>query len=186
MVKMQLVIWQQPRWGDVVTVETWGKRIERLYALRDFAVTSASGTKLVSAAAAWLIVNETTGMPQRWDARSESVPWQPERDELQTNLQKVPQLGDGQQAGTYRVHFSDIDVNRHVNATRYLQWIVDSHSQAHLEAFELASVDLSFLAEALPGDEVAVFSELREGSELCAVRRCGDGKELCRAELRWR
>ena len=56
MLKLQLVIRQQPRWGERVTVQTWGKRIERLYALRDFAVRSASGEKLVSGTSAWLIV----------------------------------------------------------------------------------------------------------------------------------
>ena len=187
MVKLQLVIRQQPRWGDQVTIETWGKRIERLYTLRDFAVSAASGESLVSGTSAWLIVDQRRGFPQRWDARSESVPWQDaERDELQTNLEKVPELQAGQQVATYRVHFSDIDVNRHVNASRYLQWIIDSHSEEHLEACELASGDISFLSEALQHDEVVVFSEERAGKELCSVRRISDGKELCRAELRWR
>lgn len=186
MVKMQLVIWRQPRFGDRVTVETWAKRTDRLYLLRDFAVSSASGVRLVSATAVWLIMDEGRGRPHRWDAQANAWPWLPGRDELQTNLQKVPELQDGAQVDTFRVHFSDIDVNRHVNATRYLQWIVDSHSQAQLEATELAEVELSFLAEALPNDEVVIYSEQRDGRELCAVRRAGDGKELCRARLAWR
>jgi medium-chain acyl-[acyl-carrier-protein] hydrolase len=186
MVKLQLVIRQQPRRGDQITVETWGKRIERFYALRDFAMHSASGEKMVSGTSAWLIVDNRRGLPQRWGAESEALPWQQERDELVTRLEKVPELENGRQVATYRVHFSDIDVNRHVNASRYLQWIVDAHSEEHLEACELAAVDLSFLAEALPGDEVAVFSEDRGESELCSARRASDGKELCRAELWWR
>jgi medium-chain acyl-[acyl-carrier-protein] hydrolase len=186
MVKLQLLIRRQPMWRDTVTVETWGKRIERLYALRDFAMTSSAGEKLVSGTSAWLIVDERRGFPQRWDARSESVPWQTTRDELATSLEKVPELQEGREADRYAVHFSDIDVNRHVNATRYLQWIVDSHPHEQLVASELASVDISFLAEALPGDEVIVVSQDRGCSELAAVRRASDGKELCRAKLRWR
>ncbi len=43
LIKMQLIVRREPRWGDQVAIETWGKRIERLYALGDFAVSSASG-----------------------------------------------------------------------------------------------------------------------------------------------
>jgi medium-chain acyl-[acyl-carrier-protein] hydrolase len=186
MVKLQLLIRRQPRWGETVTVETWGKRIQRLYALRDFAMTSSTGEKLVSGTSAWLIIDQRRGLPQRWDARSESLPWQTTRDELETSLEKVPELQEGREAGRFAVHFSDIDVNRHVNATRYLQWIVDSHPHEQLVASEVSSVDISFLTEALPGDEVIVVSEDLGCSELCAIRRATDGKELCRAELRWR
>jgi medium-chain acyl-[acyl-carrier-protein] hydrolase len=181
-----LLFRQQPRMGDQVTIETWGKGVQRVYLLRDFAVIDESGVRMVSASAVWLLVDQRRGLPHRWSSQSEFWPWLPERHELETSVEKVPELQAGEQVGIYRVHFSDIDVNRHVNATRYLQWIVDSHSQEHLEASELASVDLSFIAEALPGDEVVVFSEPRDGSELCAVRRAGDGKDLCRAALTWR
>lgn len=186
MVKMQLHILRQPRWGDRVIVETWGKRIERLYAMRDFAMTTAAGEKLVSATSAWLIVDQQTLRPQRWDARAQIFPWQTTRDELITRVEKVPELQAGEELARFRAHFSDIDVNRHVNATRYLRWIVDSHAGEHLEACELASVDLSFLNEALPGDEVGVLAEERGGSELCSVHRLSDGRELCRAQLAWR
>jgi acyl-ACP thioesterase len=186
MVKLQLILWQQPKWGETVTVETWGKRIDRLYALRDFRVTDGDGRKLVSGTSAWLIIDRKRGLPQRWDARAEMVPWQTTLDELETSYEKPPELRAGRPVGRYQVHYSDIDVNRHANASRYLQWIVDSHSQEQLESSGLAAFELSFLAEALPNDEVTVLAEERDGRELCSVRRDADGKELCRASLLWR
>jgi hypothetical protein len=73
-----------------------------------------------------------------------------------------------------------------VNSAKYLQWMIDSHSYEHLEAREAQSIELSFLSEALPRDEVIVFSEGSEEQELCSVRRVSDGKELCRARFEWR
>jgi medium-chain acyl-[acyl-carrier-protein] hydrolase len=186
LIKVQMRIRRQPRWGDDLIIETWPKWAERLYASRDFAVTSPAGEKLVSATTGWIILNKATGRPHRFDPAGDGLPWQPDRIELETDLQKAPELQDGREVARYRVRFSDIDVNRHVGSSRYLQWIIDSHSTAHLEAAELAAIDLSFLAEALPDDEVAVFSEVSGDGERCAVRRVGDGKELCRAALTWR
>jgi medium-chain acyl-[acyl-carrier-protein] hydrolase len=186
LIKMHLIIKRQPKWGDQVVIETWGKRIERLYALRDFAVSSASGEKMISATSSWMVLNKTSGRPQRFHLKADGFPWQPGREEIETNLQKVQKLQSGKQIGHFRVQFSDIDVNRHVNSARYLQWMIDNHSQEHLEKVELKTVELSFLAEALPNDEVAVLSEDRGVSELCSVIRVSDNKDLCRAHLEWR
>ena len=186
LIKMQLIIKRQPKWGDQVAIETWGKRIERLYALRDFAVSSASGEKMISATSSWMVLDKTSGRPRRFHQKTDGFPWQPGREEIETHLQKVEELQSGKQIAHFRVQFSDIDVNRHVNSTKYLQWMIDSHSQEHLEETELKAVELSFLAEALPNDEVAVFSEGRGNSELCSVIRVSDDKELCRAQFEWR
>jgi medium-chain acyl-[acyl-carrier-protein] hydrolase len=186
LIKMQLIIKRQPKWGDQITIETWGKRIERLYALRDFAVSSASGEKMISATSSWTLLDKASGHPRRFHQKTDGFPWQPGREEIETNLQKVPELQSGRQIGRFRVQFSDIDVNRHVNSTKYLQWMIDSHSQEHLEEVEPKAVELSFLAEALPNDEVAVLSESEGDGELCSVIRLKDNKELCRARFEWR
>jgi medium-chain acyl-[acyl-carrier-protein] hydrolase len=186
LIKMHLIIKQQPKWGDQVTIETWGKRIEKLYALRDFAVSSTAGEKMISATSSWMVLDKANGRPQRFYLKTNSFPWQPGREELETSLQKVPELQRGKKMAQFRAQFSDIDVNRHVNSTRYLKWMIDSHSQEHLEKAELKAVELSFLAEALPNVGIAVLSEDRGNWELCSVIRVSDNKELCRAQFEWR
>jgi medium-chain acyl-[acyl-carrier-protein] hydrolase len=186
LIKIQMIIRRQAKWGEQIAIETWGKRIERLYALRDFACISASGKKVISATSSWMILDRTNGRPQRFDQATDGFPWQPGREEIETNLEKVQEPTTGKDIAHFRVLFSDIDVNRHVNSVKYLQWIVDGHSQEYLEAKELVSIELSFLSEALPHDEVAVFSEESGDHELCSARRMSDNKELCRARLKWR
>lgn len=186
LIKMQMLIKRLPRWGERITIETWGKRRVKLYALRDFIVMSDGGEKIVSATSSWMVLDKTSGRPQRFDRKSDSLPWQPGKDEMETSLEKVRELKGGKQTGRFRVLFSDIDVNHHVNSARYLQWMIDSHAHEYLETSSLGSIELSFLSEALPKDEVIVLSEETEGRELCSVRRLSDGKELCRAQLEWR
>jgi medium-chain acyl-[acyl-carrier-protein] hydrolase len=186
LIKIQLAVKRQPKWGEQITIETWGKRIERLYALRDFACISASGEKLISATSSWMILDRTSGRPQRFDQTTDHFAWQPEREEIETDLAKVQATSTGREIARFRVLFSDMDVNRHVNSAKYLQWMVDAHSQEHLEANEPESIELSFLSEAMPNDEVAVFSGKSGDHELCSVRRTRGGEELCRARFKWR
>jgi acyl-ACP thioesterase len=184
LIKVQIVIKRVPKWGEQIAIRTWGKEAVRFYALRDFIVLSEAGEKLVSATSSWMILDQASGRPQRFDQK-ESFPWRPGEDEIVTSLEKVPGINGGKKLARFNVFFSDIDMNRHVNSAKYLQWMMDSHSYGHLENNELRAVDLSFLSEALPNDEVEVFSEETGEQKLCSVRRTADGKELCRGRFEW-
>lgn len=186
LVKVHILIKRLPTWGEQITIETWGKRKVRLFALRDFMVASESGENLISATSSWMILDRTSGKPQRFNERSDSLPWQPGKVAMETNLEKVPHLKNGKVLSQFRVHFSDIDVNRHVNSAKYLEWIIDSHLQEYLEANEIHMLEMSFLSEAMINEEVTVYSEVTNGFELVSVRRTFDEKELCRARLEWR
>jgi medium-chain acyl-[acyl-carrier-protein] hydrolase len=185
LIKVQIVIKRLPEWGEHIAIRTWGKETVRFYALRDFIVLSEAGEKLVSATSSWMILDQTSGRPKRFDPKTDSFPWKPGKDEIVTGLEKVQGINGGKKLAQFRVCFSDIDMNRHVNSAKYLQWMIDSHSYGHLENTELRAVDLSFLSEALPNDEVEVFSEETDEQELCSVRRISDGKELCRGRFEW-
>ncbi len=186
LVKAQIAIKRLPIWGERVLVQTWGKGMVKLYALRDFTVTSPTGGKLVSATSAWAILDRATGKSQRFHEKPGTFQWRPGMDEMLTNLKKVQASSNGQCVARYRVLFSDLDVNRHVTAARYLQWMIDSHPYERLEAVQAKSIELSFLSEARPNEKVEVFSEEKADQELCSVRRIGDGKELCRGRFEWR
>ena len=113
-------------------------------------------------------------------------PWNAERSEVETSLDKVGELGGGTVCAQFRVCYSDIDVNRHATATKYLQWMLDGFTLEKLSVGELASAEISFLAEATLGDVVTVVIQEGVESDLCAVRREADRQELCRAVLAWR
>jgi acyl-ACP thioesterase len=181
--KFQLSVTRFPCWAEQIVIETWGKGIQKLYALRDFIVSTPEGEKLASATSAWIVLDKDNHRPVRIDQMS--FPWTPGRNELTTDLGKLPALPEGKACGQFRAVFSDLDVNEHVTAMRYLQWIMDSHPGTVLRGKQLCSLEISFLGEAAAGDEVTIFTEDREGHELCSVRRAIDQKELCRAKIEW-
>ena len=183
--KLQLAITRLPRWEEHVTVETWGKRIERFYALRDFVIRSDAGEKLAAATTAWMTLDTRSYRPQKLEDMKAGFPWNPDRSEVETSLKKVGELSGGEPRASFRVCYSDVDVNRHATATKYLQWMLDGFSLEKLTDHALASAEISFLAEATMGDVVTVSIQAGAQADLCAVRRESDQQELCRAVLSW-
>ena len=184
--KLQLRITRMPRWEEQVTMETWGKGVERFYALRDFVITNGTGDRLAAATTVWMILDARSYRPQKLDDMKAGFPWHPERSEVDTSLKKVPELAGGEVRARFRVSYSDIDVNRHATATKYLQWMLDGFSLEKLTANELASAEISFLAEATLGDEVSVAVASDAQEDRCAIRLEPGQQELCRAVLAWR
>ncbi len=186
LLKLQLQIETLPKWHDRIVLETWGKGVRKFYATRDFKISDLEGHRLACATSGWIILDRKSGHPYRFDPSSDGFPWLPNKQELETTMEKVPEPTRGGEAARYRVSFSDIDVNLHANATKYLQWMIDSSPRSMLEAMRVRSAELSFLAEAALGDEVAVLVEQEtQNEELLSIRRPSDSKELARGKIVW-
>jgi acyl-ACP thioesterase len=184
--EFQLRIAKLPLWRDGLFIETWGKRIERFYALRDFAVHSEGGEKLAVATGAWMILDKESYRPQRLEQLMASFPWQVDKSELETKLKRIQESSSTQDRKHYQVLFSDLDANNHVNAAKYLQWIMDSYPREILEHRQLETVDMSFLIEATIDEEIAIYFEQKDCQDVNSVKRVKDLKDVCRAVIRWK
>ena len=184
LIRSQILIERSPEWGEEIQIETWAKRTEKFYALRDFSIKSSTGEKLVSATSSWMILDKTSGRPQRFDYKTLSFPLV-DKNEVETSLGKVPELTNSHQTAQYRVLYSDIDINKHVNSARYLQWMIDSHPCDFLKESEVRSIEISFLSSATQDDKILVLSQKTGTEELYSVRKASGGREFCRAKIFW-
>ncbi len=174
-----------PFWDDEVVIETWGKGADRLFGLRDFAVYSDSGEKLVSATSAWLVIDRKTSRIQRIDLLHSDFPVQQNKHEIDVRLEKIDSAETERTGFEHVVRYSDIDVNNHVSSTQYLKWMFDSLPKGVPEDEKLRSFEINFLAEAQAGDKVFVASADAGDYQYFEVIRENDNVELCRAKLKW-
>jgi acyl-ACP thioesterase len=180
--KMIPSIWKEQRVVEAFEVDA--KRRLKPFVL--FRVSSTNGQRLASATGAWMVLDKDSYRPQKLEQLMAAFPWQKGKSELEGNLRKVVESTNGQDRIHYRVLFSDLDVNNHVNAARYLQWVWDGYPREVLENRQMESVEISFLAEATIDDEIAVYFERIADKDISVIRSIKDRKDLCRAAIRWR
>jgi medium-chain acyl-[acyl-carrier-protein] hydrolase len=175
-----------PAWGERVRVETWPCGIERMLALREFAIVDERGAVCGRAGSSWMVIDVAARRPIR--------PQQVLPDLVGVNLArpllvpsaKLEPVEPPCDEAARRVLRSDIDVNGHVNNVRYVEWILDAVADGQRDGREIASIETTFLAEALLADEVAVRSAFDGGRSRHAIVRRQDDKEVCRMRLAWK
>ena len=167
LVRQKLRMDHFPKWNDTIEVHTWSRAPEGMYAFREFEIFH-NGEKIGDCSTVWMILDGRTRRVKKPDFDISEI--NPRRDyEIGHVAQKVErseQATELEKINTIKVRISDLDLNMHVNNTKYSQWILDSielerHRKASLKEFEI-----NFTGETHLGDEIDIYSARDEDSHL--------------------
>lgn len=172
-----------PGVNDNYTVRTWISSINRLFSERDFEILDTEGNTIGYARTVWAVLNtdsRSVADISRMEWVSELIP------EFECPVDKPgrPKALRDYTAHPYRFTYCDIDFNRHVNSSRYIelllnQWSLDFHDQNRLTRFEIA-----YIHEARYAEEVEVRLQAEaDGTTLAELTL--EGRPLCRSLLRF-
>ena len=177
----------RPTWREEVTVATWPAGVQRLYALREFRVSSG-GRELGVATTAWLLVNLSTLRPVRLPATLEEIARGMPGRVVDDGFEKLPELADPEFEVALDVRFADLDMNRHANNVSLIACALEPLPENLVLGRSLAELEIEFRAEALHGERMRAQAQ-RESGEGCTflhrLVREGDGRETARARTVW-
>ncbi|HET7838159.1 MAG TPA: acyl-ACP thioesterase domain-containing protein [Rectinemataceae bacterium] len=175
--RIDLRIDDLPRAGERVRVMTQPAGTERLFALRDLAMTGSDGRSLARAVYAYLVVDLATRRLMRPDRLfGEAIPVGAAPHPLSGHLFDLPPAAATEVSFAQRAWARHIDHNGHVNNAWLLDWLADAAPEDQRPVAPMA-MRVEFLAEALEGDELlaawgraegGILSELRRGGEIIA------------------
>jgi acyl-ACP thioesterase len=152
------VVWdRRPKWREPLTVRTWPRGWEKLFALRDYDIQAADGAPAVRGRSCWIILDMEKRRPLRPQAVMVNLPANQDRNAMDGIPPALESRGDLVQAGERRARYSDVDYNGHVNNARYVQWIQDLMEPEILENCRRARLDINYLGEVRPGETVELW-----------------------------
>ncbi|MFP4240777.1 MAG: acyl-[acyl-carrier-protein] thioesterase [Chitinispirillaceae bacterium] len=181
--RLSLKVHQFPRWADNVHVRTWPRGANGLMAMRDFEIFSSGGQLLASAGSAWIILDRKRGRPRRPDSHLSLIPVCPQKRAVPEDPSRVAKLDECPEYRSFSVQYCDIDMNGHVNNTRYIGWIMNLFSRRFHEQSSIHTLQVNYLAECGWNDEVGAY--LTRKDDTCSVSfiRKRDDTEIIRAEV---
>ncbi len=143
-----------PAMWETVTLRTWPKGVDRLFALRDFNVTSDRGNVLVAATTCWLLVDLEKGKPRRIDSLNVDLQFPNADHAIREIPDKIAIPRELRPIYEKQIHFSDMDINEHVNNAQYVRWVMDCFEPGVLRTKKVKSIQLNYLGQARYGEEV--------------------------------
>ncbi|MDR1972817.1 MAG: acyl-ACP thioesterase [Treponema sp.] len=152
------VIWdRRPKWREPVTVRSWPRGWEKLFALRDYDIRDGADLPVVRGRSCWIILDLVKRRPLRPQAVMETLPTNPSLNAMEGIPLSLESRGDVRRLGERRALYSDVDYNGHVNNARYIQWIQDLMDPGILESCRGARLDINYLGEVQAGETVELW-----------------------------
>jgi len=182
--RLYVEIYEYPLWGQNISLETWAKGIDNMFALRDFRLKSNDSEKLLGAGtSAWLIIDGKTQRLQRIEQTFSHIKCNTQNaiEHKFTKITLAPTMTS--QARTI-AGYSDLDVNNHVNNVSYLNWAVN-YFPVESPVLNIRSAELNFLSEARLRSPIEIlYGKLCEKIWICSLRNPETEKEYCRIKLK--
>jgi medium-chain acyl-[acyl-carrier-protein] hydrolase len=150
-------IFDSVSFNDDIVVETWPKGVDRLFALRDFNLYNVAGKLIGIATTAWLLIDIKTLRPTRLNDFNHKIPPVTVKPAIDMVPDKITPCPGKEIAGEFTAGYSDIDLNRHVNNVKYIEYILDSFSEDFYANKKISSLQINFLSELKLGEKISVF-----------------------------
>lgn len=150
---------RMPVYDERITVESWPGDTLHLLFPRYYRVLDEAGQTLLRASALWALVDQQTRrmvFPDRYGVHIAGV-----KTGQEPALPTPPTRAKGEVTTAFTVPYSYVDLNGHMNNTRYFD-LAEDLIPAAAEGRELRAIAVEYANEARLGDELRVTLE-REG-----------------------
>lgn len=164
--RLSIEVSRWPAMFDLFTLETWVEGINRIMSERDFEIR-VNGATAGYARTIWSAIDTTTRRaaslaPVMKGLGDVATPDRP------CPIDKAPRLAapaEPRDTAGYRFSLSDLDFNRHVTTTRYVDLMIDTIPLELYDRSAISRIDLAFHREARYGDSVDILSRRDTDSE---------------------
>ncbi len=150
-----------PAEGETITLETWPMPTTRVAYPRSVVAYDQNGRELFRAISLWVLMDSQTRAMVLPGKSGVEVAGTLTGSELAAPRSLVPMVLQNSQSRT--VCYSELDINGHLNNTRYLDWVEDLLPSAFHQGHAAQEFTVCYLSEAREGQQVQMDWELLEG-----------------------
>ncbi len=154
LVRIKVKVHRMPDWQESVSLTTWAKKIDKMFAYRECEASNDTGL-LASISSEWMLMNQDSRKPARLAVLTAAFPIT-FKDALSETLIKLKPFGRLTLTETRRASYSDIDMHSHLNNTKYIEWALDCIDFDIYEHKEIDELQVNFIAEVGSWDEIEI------------------------------
>lgn len=170
-----------PVFDEKITIETYAMSHNRLFCYRAFNIKDEAGNTIIEMVATFVLMDRDTRkvhpvMSEITDAFD---------SEFSKTMLRGPRFKEleGGVEQEYRVRFYDLDMNGHVNNSKYLDWVFEVMGADFLTHYVPKKVHLKYVKEVLAGG--VIISQYEQEGLKTQHQITSDGQINAQAEIEW-
>ncbi|SDQ21838.1 acyl-ACP thioesterase [Carnobacterium viridans] len=180
---------RMPAFYETITITTQATSYNKLFCYRIFKVYDTKGNLCVTVNSTFALMN----VKERKMARVPDEIVAPYEAEFTKKLVRSPKPikvdEENMISKEYRVRYLDIDSNRHVNNSKYIEWAIDTLNLEFLTTHEIKRMTIKFEKEVHYGQ--LIHSEMSatkntDNDMTTAHRIVAEGVTNCEASIEWK
>ncbi len=188
--RYKLKIGKNPGIGEPLFLNTWRACGTHLYEHRFFRILDSKDREIVQAAGQWVMVNRKNGRPCRLTTyMDESMISQTSGPEEQL----FPKLNSPDRTDLehcFKIRMHDLDLNRHVNNTVYIEWAVETVPGEILKNYTPETINVRFFKESFYQDHITSRTQVewKNGTPhtLHSIQKSDTGTGLAGINIDWK
>ena len=170
-----------PRFAEEITIETEALSYNRLFCYRRFTIYDETGQELIHMLATFVLMDRDSRKVHAVEPEI-VAPYQSDFDKKLIRGPKYANLEEPV-SKDYHVRFYDLDMNGHVNNSKYLDWIFEVMGADFLTQYIPKKINLKYVKEVRPGGVITSAVE-RTGLET-KHEITSDGATNAQAIITW-
>ena len=167
-------------------VDTWVESAMRYFTSRNFSVTGADGRVFGYGRSIWAMIDTDSRQPTDIFSIDDGAISKWIENVKQCPIDKggrVRMTDAATHVRTIDTHYSDVDINGHVNSVKYIEHVLDLWPLEWYKEHRLRRFEIAYVAEAHAGDRLSFYREQTACGEYCIRIVRADGTECCRSKV---
>ncbi len=154
--RFHVIMHEYPRMDQSVIIETWPKGANKLFFMRDYRMLTEDNRLLAHATTAWLILDGKTGRPKKIEDDKLNNLTIKDRHGIEPLPGKLPRVTEPVRERKVTALYSDLDINKHVNAVKYIEWIQDCYNEDVYKSQNIREFQINYQLETRFAEDVNI------------------------------
>ncbi|MFV8271123.1 acyl-[acyl-carrier-protein] thioesterase [Flavobacterium sp. GT2N3] len=181
--RMRVEISKLPKWGDTVTVKTWINSLENSRSVRALEM-HVNEEKMVGSETFWAVFNTQKRRPEALALPYQHFELFPEKRATLEGFSKINFNNEKEIVFEKKVFLSDLDIVKHVNNVKYLEWCLDLIDEKLILHQKIKSFEMNFLKELSLKDKVIIHESISDRETVFSITK--EDKTRFALQLNWK
>lgn len=152
--KLQVKVHKFPKRWETIQVKTWPSTGDGLRAYRDYELYNKSEELLAVGLSQWMVIDIQKKRPVKMPEELMNSRFKTDSHVLELNKNNLNKLSTDDASFITSVGLNDLDMNRHVNNVRYIDWITGYHLHDPENPKKCDELTIQYAAETAAGDQI--------------------------------